>query len=221
MNNKITKIIFPLSGGSCLQNYTYIYGDIIGIPYVTITIDKLYNAIETAHKQNKKLKITDSITLYDIGQYITISIKKRYKCSKDFDIFVPELYTIISHKWLLEQIKIIEKGAEYTHNCLLSNNRLVVFNTEDPYNNVIPTTLIEIFTKSIKDLIENKKDLTKLKTFNIWNYLTNFIIVDESTNKILASNKLKQLIADMRLRNMQNTTVYYVLHSIFKLTKDL
>lgn len=218
MNNKITKVVFPLSEDGYLQNYEYTDRDITDIFYVSIPIKKLHKAVKISRKQNTEIMVIKDIFVFGSKHNTFIIIERKYR---NLGIYIPKLYTSVSYEWLLEQIETVRKNVNYTENCLLHDSTLVVFNTVSYYKSIIPTRLIKILTKILKYSIKNKEDFTDFTSSDVWNYLTNFIIIDESTNKILASDKLKRLVIDMKLRNMQNTTVYYVLYSIFKLTKDL
>ena len=219
MSNSVTKIVFPLSGGSHLQNFDYFVEDVISIPYVSVPLNTLHKAVKTLQKQKTEVTVTDSIYIYSTKHSIFINISMKFGDPKNPDIFTPELYDIITYEWLLKQITVIEKGVKYTECCLLHNTELLVFNTENTYNNVIPITLIEILIKALKTLIESKEEVTKLSTSSIWNYFIDFIVIKESGKAVL-SDKAKRLIADMKLKGMQGTTTYGVLQSISNTIKS-
>ena len=50
MSNSVTKIVFPLSGGSHLQNFDYFVEGVISIPYVSIPLNTLHKAVKTLQK---------------------------------------------------------------------------------------------------------------------------------------------------------------------------
>ena len=217
MSNVVKEIVFPLSGGSHLQNFDYFVKDVISIPYTSVPLNILHKAVKTSQEQNTQVTVTNDIFVYGTRHSTKsptfIIATMEYGDPKDPDVFTPELYDTLTYKWLLEQIAIIEGGVEYTEYCLLHDTELLVFNTEDPYNNVIPTTLIEILIKALKTLIESKKVAIKLNTSSIWNYFIDFIVIKEPGKAVL-SDKAKRLIADMKLKGMQGTTTYGILQSI-------
>lgn len=221
MINSIDRVIFPLSGGDHLQRYDYIDNGIIGVPYVSIPLEELHKAVKTIHELGIQIVVINNVSVYRTRQNASIAVKRKYKSSKGLDVFIPELYTSVDYDWLLEQVSIIEKGVDYTGNCLLHGTGLVVFNIETPYRNIKPTTLIEVFTKALKHSMKDKEELINLITSNMWGYFTKFINVEKSTGEVALFSKAKYLIADMKLRNMQGTTVYCILQAISNLVNDL
>ena len=72
MSNSVTKIIFPLSGGSHLQSFDYFVEGIISIPYVSVSLNTLHKAVKTLQKQTQKTEVTVTDSIYI---YITLSVQ--------------------------------------------------------------------------------------------------------------------------------------------------
>ena len=217
MSNVVKEIVFPLSGGCHLQEYDYLDRGIVSIPYVSVSLDKLHKAVGISQEQNTQVTVTDDIFVYgtrpSTGNSTFIIATMEYGDPKNPDVFIPELYDAVVYEWLLKQIAVIEGGVEYTEYCLLHDTELLVLNTKDPYNNVIPTTLIEVLTKALKELVESRKGSTKTSTSSTWKYFTRFIAIKEPS-EVMLSDKAKRLIADMKLKDMQGTTTYCLLQGI-------
>ena len=222
MTNEVKAVVFPLSGGRQLQEYSYFDRGVSSIPYAYVPLDKLRKAVEGAHTQDTEVTVTDSISVYVTRDSTSILARVEYTHYEGPDVFTPELYTTVNYDWLLEQVKTIEEGAEYTGHCLLYDNRLIVRDVEGPYHSTIPTTLLELLGTAVKELLQSEEGFASLHVSSIWHYFTRFITVTEGTpRKVEVSDNAKRLLADMQLRGMQGTTVWHVLQSICGIVNDL
>ena len=222
MTNRVDRIVFPLSGGVSLSGYDYYDRDIISIPYASVRLDELKKTAKLVHKQNKVIAVTTNIYMDVTKKGIFILPTGEHKNRDWVYSFSSELYGSVTYEWLLEQIKTIENGVEYTEYCLLQGNELIVFNTENPYNHVIPINLLKVLKTVVEELMQSKVGFANIRTYSIWNYFTEFIIITEETpSKVILSNKAKLLIAEMKLKGIQNTTIWYVLQGISSIVDGL
>lgn len=222
MANRVNKIVFPLSGGYNLSGYDYYDKGSIGMPYAYVRLNEIKKTAKLVRNQDKTITVTTNISMYATRKGIFILPTGEHKNRDWVYSFSSELYTSVTYEWLLEQIKTIENGVEYTEYCLLQGNELIVFNTENPYSNVIPINLLKVLKTVMKELVQSKVRFASIRTSSIWNYFTEFILITEETpHKLVLSSKAKLLIADMKLQGIQNTTVYYILQAISDIVDDL
>lgn len=222
MKNKVNTIVFPLTKNYSLHGNRLYNDNSVSVFCVSTCLDTLKKAATLSRKHGLAVQANRNISVHSSMETTYIEPKTwRYTLERT-DTFVPELCQEINYEWLLGQVKMIEEGATYTESCLLCDDRLVVFNGEPDDRRGIPTLLIKGLSKTVSTLLKDKEKFTTLSPPSAWRYLTDLVTSSkEDPYKAKLSDKAKLLIADMKLRGTEGTTMYHLLQGVSSIVAGL
>jgi len=212
MSNIVKEIVFPLDRNYSILHNSYSNENPIDVLYAYITFKELKRLVKVSREHNVKVTIHDDMSIYPNAIGTMVKPKAVYHGSDWAEVYMPETYTAVTYEWLLEQVKAVEKGPRYTDYCLLDDDRLVVLGTEvslEGRSDTSPNALIGGLTKTAQGLLYSGV------IPDVWKYFMDFIVIgEEKPHKVTLPDEAKILIAEIRLRGMQDTAVYRVLQGI-------
>ena len=212
MPNVVKEIVFPLDRNHSISQGNLQPKRLADVLYLSIGFKELKRVAKVSREHNVSVAVNNHIHIYSNTLITLIKPKMMYHGSDWAEVYMPETYITVNFDWLLKQVEAIEKGSKHTEHCLLDGDRLVVLSTEvvlKGRSDTAPTALIAGLAETVQDLLGSGR------IPDVWKYFTDFIVtVEESGGNVKLSDHTKHLIADMKLRDTQDTAVYRVLQGI-------
>lgn len=212
MSGIVKEIVFPLDRSYYVSNNHDQGSMLADIFYATVDFNELKRLIKVSQEQDISIPAGNGIQIYPNKSSGVIKPKLLKHGTGWTRISMPTTYVVVNFDWLLGQVKVIEKGYEYTEYCLLDNDKLLVLGVEDSlkkHSYAPSATLITRLAATAQELLVGNN------LPNVWEYFIDFITIDKRKScKIALTDEAKQLVVKMRLRGMQGTTVYRTLQNI-------